>query len=74
MIVIGRMSFLSLHITLDDEPRKIIGAEVTVRDRFLLLLRCMIGLRVSEVTKLDVTPLPLYTNGCIALANALASA
>ena len=44
------MSFRLLHIKLDDELREIIDAEVTERDPFLLLLRCLIGPRVSEVT------------------------
>ena len=63
------MPFLLLHLTLDDEMREIIDTEATERDRFLLLLRYWIGLRVSEVTKVVVTHLdfrskPFHSLAC----------
>ena len=41
MLLVKRKSNLSLHIMPDDDPRQIIEAETSERDRLLLPLRCM---------------------------------
>ena len=69
LLVAKRKSNLLRHISPDVELRQIIEAEVTERDRFFLLLRYLIGLRVSKVTKVVVTHLdfrskPFHSPAC----------